>query len=100
MPGAIRASFTDPGTVQVSSDIPMDLTPAVTRSAASVTADRSAPPSARCPAILWTNSVPASPRDCGRSGRAMSSPTITMLTFNPNARARSAANPKFSRSPV
>ena len=56
--------------------------------------------SAIAPAILWTKSVPATPRGCGKSGRAMSSSTTTMFTFRPCARARSAARPKFRRSPV
>ncbi len=99
-PAAIRLSLADPGTVQVSSDMPMDLVPVITRSAAAATVARLAPCSARWPAILCTKSVPARPRDCGRLGRAMSSSTITMLTFRPKARARSAARPKFSLSPV
>ncbi|MCY1300184.1 hypothetical protein D9M70_497430 [compost metagenome] len=100
LPEGIRASFGEPGTRQVSSDMPMLRVPAITRLAAAVTVSRSAPRSASAPAILCTKRVPATPRACGRSGSAISSPTITMLTFSPKARARSAARPKFSRSPV
>ena len=100
LPKDRRSSLGDPGTVQVSSDIPIEIAPEITRRAAVVTVSRSAPCSARAPAILCTNSVPATPRACGRSGSAMSSSTITMLTLRPKLRARSAARPKFSRSPV
>ncbi len=47
------------------------------------TVSRSAPCSARAPAILCTNKVPATPRACGSSGRATSSSTTTMLTLSP-----------------
>ena len=62
------ASLGEPGTVQVSSDMPMVRVAATIRRAARVTASRSAPSSASALAILWTKSVPARPRACGRSG--------------------------------
>ena len=85
---------------QDDSDTPSErMSPAAARAAAATSAS-GAPASAMCPAILWTNSVPATPRGCTMSGRAMSSATITISTASPSARARSAASPKFSRSPV
>ena len=89
-----------PGSVQVSSDIPRVRTRATVRQAAAATASRSSPRAARWPATLCTSTVPAMPRACGRSGSATSSSTTTIATLSPNARARSAASPKFSRSPV
>ncbi len=100
LPVPMRSSLGEPGTVQVSSDMPIEIAPRMTARAAAVMEPRSAPVSAMAPAILWTNSVPATPRACGRSGNATSSSTMTMATFRPKARARSAARPKFSRSPV
>ena len=43
-------------------DMPIETTPSITFSAASVTVSRSAPCSAKAPAILCTKSVPATPR--------------------------------------
>ena len=99
-PGSIRSVFGEPGMVQVSSDMPIETVPAIVWRAAAATVSRSPPPSASAPAILCTKRVPAMPRGCGRSGSATSSSTITISTRSPKARARSAASPKFSRSPV
>lgn len=51
---------------------------------------------------LWTSRVPQSPRRpvFFRTLKAQSSPTITISTAMPSARACSRARPKFSRSPV
>ena len=99
-PSGILLSFLFPGTVQESRDIPIEAVPLTTLVAASVIVSRVAPFSDKAPAILCTNKVPATPRACGRSGRAISSSTMTIFTFNPRARALSAAKPKLRRSPV
>ena len=96
----MRASSGRPGMAQEVSATPSERMSRAAARAAAATSASGAPCSARWPAILWTKSVPATPRGCGMSGSATSSATITVSTFSPSARARSAARPKFSRSPV
>jgi len=89
-----------PGRSQVARDSDIELTAAATSFALATTVSRSAPFAAWYPATLCTSTVPARPRGWSASGSAMSSETITIPTFSPRVLARSAASPKFSRSPV
>ena len=96
----MRASCAWPGMAQEVSATPSERMSFAAARAAAATSASGAPNSARWPAILWTKSVPATPRGWAMSGSAMSSATMTVSTFRPSARARSAARPKLSRSPV
>ena len=70
------------------------------RRAAAATVSRSAPSSASAPAILCTKSVPAMPRGLRQVRQRHVVVDDHHVTLRPKARARSAARPKFSRSPV
>ena len=99
-PSCKRGSGFEPGIVAVETAMPRVRTAAAVRRASAATSASGAPEAAAWPAALWTKSVPASPRGRAASGRAMSSATSTVSTRRPSARARSAARPKFRRSPA
>ena len=98
-----RAGADAPGSVRAATATPTVPTDAAHCIASSLTAFKSRPELAAAPATLCTKSVPAKPlRPATPSGggSAQSSPTTTISTLYPSSLARSAARPKFRRSPV
>ncbi len=89
-----------PGTLQLDKAMPSDSRRSAKAWPRCASSASGTPSRARWPTYLCTSTVPAMPRGCAASGRAMSSATSTLATAMPSARARSAARPKLSRSPV
>mmetsp|Transcript_4326 Transcript_4326/g.17238 ORF Transcript_4326/g.17238 Transcript_4326/m.17238 type:complete len:225 (-) Transcript_4326:502-1176(-) len=101
--GIVRAGADAPGSVCAATATPTVPTHAAACIASSFTAVKPRPELAAAPATLCTKSVPANPRlpaTPSGGGSAQSSPTTTISTLYPSSLARSAARPKFKRSPV